>query len=167
MLPSGNDMSVALAEHFGARLAPVVTADTAADNTATTSDADIAADAKASIDPLTQFVAAMNAEAARLGMAKTRFSNPHGLSTDTHLSTANDLAILARTALKNDLFRHYVSTRQRGATVTGPGGYSRHVHVEEHESIVEPLMDTTASRLAQQIWPARALSQRPNATVTD
>jgi len=127
MLPSGNDMSVALAEHFGARLAlvvavaPAVAADNAASK-ASDDDAD-----EAVTDPLTQFVAAMNAEAARLGMTKTQFSNPHGLSTDTHLSTASDLAVLARTAMKSDLFRHYVSTRQRGATVTGPGGYSRNV----------------------------------------
>ena len=121
MLPSGNDMSVALAEHFGARLAPAVAADNAASK-ASDDDAD-----EAVTDPLTQFVAAMNAEAARLGMTKTQFSNPHGLSTDTHLSTASDLAVLAQAAMKSDVFRHYVSTRQRGATVTGPGGYSRNV----------------------------------------
>ena len=121
MLPSGNDMSVALAEHFGARLTPGVKPD----NAATTNSDDNAN--KTATDPLAQFVAAMNAEAARLGMTKTQFSNPHGLSSDTHLSTASDLAVLARIVMKSELFRHYVSTRQRGATVTGPGGYSRHV----------------------------------------
>ncbi len=121
MLPSGNDMSVALAEHFGARLVPGLKVD----NAATTNSDDRATGA--GTDPLAQFVAAMNAEAARLGMTKTQFSNPHGLSTDTHLSTASDLAILAQAATKSDLFRHYVSTRQRGATVTEPGGYSRNV----------------------------------------
>jgi len=121
MLPSGNDMSVALAEHFGTRLSLALKADNAA---TTNSDANAT---EAVTDPLTQFVAAMNAEAARLGMTKTQFNNPHGLSSDTHLSTAFDLAVLARTAMKSELFRYYTSTRQRGATVTGPGGYSRNV----------------------------------------
>lgn len=111
LLPSGNDMSVALAEHFGARLAPP------ADASATTTEA----------DPLLLFVAAMNAEAARLGMANTHFSNPHGLSEKSHVSTVSELAILARTTLGSELFRNYTSTRQRGTVVRGPGGYTRNV----------------------------------------
>jgi D-alanyl-D-alanine carboxypeptidase (penicillin-binding protein 5/6) len=104
-------MSVALAEHFGARLAPP--AEPSATNTET--------------DPLASFVAAMNAEAARLGMTSTHFSNPHGLSEKSHLTTASDLAILARATLGSELFRNYTSTRQRGAVVSGPGGYTRNV----------------------------------------
>lgn len=42
------------------------------------------------------FVAAMNAEAARLGMASTRFNNPNGLPNDGQVSTARDLAVLAQ-----------------------------------------------------------------------
>ena len=41
------------------------------------------------------FVARMNAEAARLGMANTRFANVTGLSAPEHYSTAADLARLA------------------------------------------------------------------------
>jgi len=111
LLPSGNDMSVALAEHFGARLTPP------AEASATTTEA----------DPLLLFVAAMNAEAARLGMASTHFSNPHGLSEKSHLTTVSDLAILARATLGSELFRNYTATRQRGTTVGGPGGYTRNV----------------------------------------
>lgn len=115
MLPSGNDMSVALAEHFGPRLAP---ATAAAENSA-------ANDSKQ--DPLELFVAAMNAEAARLGMTKTHYTNPHGLTNESHQSTVSDLAILARATLSSPLMRQYTSTRQRGATVVGPGGYTRNV----------------------------------------
>jgi D-alanyl-D-alanine carboxypeptidase len=42
------------------------------------------------------FLKLMNAEAARLGMASTHFNNPHGLPNDGQLSTARDLAVLAR-----------------------------------------------------------------------
>ena len=111
LLPSGNDMSVALAEHFGARLV------LPAEASATT----------AAADPLLLFVTAMNAEAARLGMVNTHFSNPHGLSEKSHVTTVSDLAILARTTLGSVLFRNYTSTRQRGTVVSGPGGYTRNV----------------------------------------
>ncbi len=109
MLPSGNDMSVALAEHFGHRLRPQTAASESSD------------------DPLAAFVAAMNAEAVRLGMTQTNFCNPHGLTESGHVSTANDLAILARTAVGNELFQHYVNTRQHGVTVESLSGYQRNV----------------------------------------
>jgi D-alanyl-D-alanine carboxypeptidase (penicillin-binding protein 5/6) len=115
MLPSGNDMSVALAEHFGPRLAPA----------AATADNGAASEPRQ--DPLELFVAAMNAEAARLGMTKTHYTNPHGLTNESHQSTVADLAILARATLSSPLMRQYTSTRQRGATVVGPGGYTRNV----------------------------------------
>lgn len=119
MLPSGNDMSVALAEHFGARLAAALPSDAA--------DAAVPPTAAPATDPLSLFVQAMNAEAARLGMTGTHYCNPHGLTEDEHLSTAADLAVLTRTALSSELFRQYVNTRQRGATVQGASGYQRHV----------------------------------------
>ncbi len=107
MLPSGNDMSVALAEHFGSRLAP-----SSATNLS---------------DSLDQFVAAMNAEAVRLGMEDTHYMNPHGLTHADHLSTAADLAILARVAFQSPVFQHYVSTRKHGVTAKGLSGYERNV----------------------------------------
>ena len=42
------------------------------------------------------FVARMNAEAARLGMASTHFVNPNGLPGPGQYTTARDLAVLAR-----------------------------------------------------------------------
>ena len=44
---------------------------------------------------LDQFVAMMNAEAARLGMGSTHFINPHGLPGKGQYTTARDLAVLA------------------------------------------------------------------------
>jgi D-alanyl-D-alanine carboxypeptidase (penicillin-binding protein 5/6) len=52
------------------------------------------------------FVARMNAEAARLGMANTRFVNVTGLSAPEHYSTAADLARLA-SAVINDFPEYY------------------------------------------------------------
>ncbi|MDR1271839.1 MAG: D-alanyl-D-alanine carboxypeptidase [Clostridiales Family XIII bacterium] len=49
----------------------------------------------------------MNAKAAELGMANTHFNNPNGLHTDAHYSTARDMAVLTREAMKYDGFRRY------------------------------------------------------------
>ena len=114
MLPSGNDMSVAIAEHFGDRMLQEL-------------DLTVPTNTPTSDDPLQQFVAAMNAEAKRLGMSQTYYENPHGLTAPRHLATALDLAGLARACRSSVLLNRVVSTRQRGATITGPTGYHRHV----------------------------------------
>lgn len=48
-----------------------------------------------------KFIAEMNAEARRLGMTNTRFTNPHGLPDNRQVTTARDMAILAL-ALRRD-----------------------------------------------------------------
>lgn len=55
------------------------------------------------------FVALMNEAAARYGCSRTHFTNPHGYHDDYHLSTARDLAIIAREAMQNADFREIVS----------------------------------------------------------
>ncbi|MHA7775680.1 D-alanyl-D-alanine carboxypeptidase family protein [Roseibium sp. M-1] len=47
------------------------------------------------------FITLMNAEANRLGMKDTRFTNPHGLPDNSQVTTARDMAILAM-ALRRD-----------------------------------------------------------------
>ncbi|MFI5268444.1 MAG: D-alanyl-D-alanine carboxypeptidase family protein [Chloroflexota bacterium] len=67
------------------------------------------------------FVARMNAKAKELGLADTHFVNPHGLDDPAHLSSANDLAQLARYALRTEpLFDQYVSTAHF-TIAAGPG----------------------------------------------
>lgn len=46
------------------------------------------------------FVAKMNRTAAELGMDGTRFANPHGLPDENQVTTARDMAILARTIVR-------------------------------------------------------------------
>jgi len=43
-----------------------------------------------------QFVELMNGQARRLGMASTRYNNPNGLPDDRQVTTARDMAVLAR-----------------------------------------------------------------------
>lgn len=47
------------------------------------------------------FSAMMNAEARRLGMNESRFSNPHGFHAPGHQSSARDLAVLAIATLRD------------------------------------------------------------------
>jgi D-alanyl-D-alanine carboxypeptidase len=46
------------------------------------------------------FSTLMNREAARLGMHESHFVNPHGLHRDDHVTSARDMAILARALLR-------------------------------------------------------------------
>lgn len=55
------------------------------------------------------FVSRMNERAAELGMANTHFENTNGLDddTDTHLTSARDIAIMSREVLKHELVFQY------------------------------------------------------------
>ena len=55
------------------------------------------------------FVALMNARAAQLGLSHTHFENPHGLPHPDHVTTAYELACIAREAMQNETFRKIVS----------------------------------------------------------
>ncbi len=110
LLPSGNDASVAFAEFFGRKFA----------------GDELLYDA-ASYD---RFIDQMNATALALGMHKTHFVNPHGLTSERHLSTAMDLVQLAKAALEIPKFREYVTCRQHGCELSIPGGYKRSVKWE-------------------------------------
>jgi len=59
---------------------------------------------------LGRFVGLMNEKARALGMKNSSFANPNGLDHEKHYSTAEDMAILAKYALENDVFRRIVST---------------------------------------------------------
>lgn len=47
------------------------------------------------------FAVIMNDEAAKLGMTNTHFANATGMPAEGHRSSAQDLAVLARTVIKN------------------------------------------------------------------
>lgn len=57
-----------------------------------------------------KFVEMMNKCAADLGCKDTHYNNPHGLDTEDGYSTAHDISVIAREALKYDVFKKIVST---------------------------------------------------------
>lgn len=69
------------------------------------------------------FISWMNLKAARLGLRNTHFSNTNGLPHKEHLSSAYDLAVIARHALKNPVFNSIVASRKH--IIGGPAGQRR------------------------------------------
>jgi serine-type D-Ala-D-Ala carboxypeptidase (penicillin-binding protein 5/6) len=60
----------------------------------------------------------MTKRAHELGATNSHFTNPHGLTATDHYSTAKDLAILFRYAMKNQTFREIVQTKFSSVTST-------------------------------------------------
>ena len=79
------------------------------------------------------FVAAMNEKAASLGLCATHFDNPHGLSSETHYTTAAELGRIACAAMQNSVFRTIVSTVHY--SVTSPDGAPSHYFVNHNKML--------------------------------
>lgn len=63
------------------------------------------------------FVARMNAKAKQFGLRDTHFVRPDGLDVPGHVSTARDVTLLARVAMRNPVIRSIVD--ERTATIGG------------------------------------------------
>lgn len=114
LLPSGNDIGNAFAEHFSPRLDPP------------------GKDAPPSIrkpeyNTRRNFIAEMNRAAARLGMKHTIYRQSYGDGgTDTdRTTTARDLLTLGRAAMQHALFREMVKTKTYTGKARMPDGTER------------------------------------------
>ncbi len=56
------------------------------------------------------FADMMNKKAEEIGAVNTHFVTPNGLDDDEHYSTAYDMAVIARYAMQNDIFREIITT---------------------------------------------------------
>lgn len=114
LLPSGNDMGNAFAEHFHPRLVPP--------GDETPADAQTPASATRM-----NFVAEMNRTAKRLGMTATtyRIAYGDGGQGTEFATTARDLVTLTLVARKNPLFRQVAATREHSAKIRLPDGGER------------------------------------------
>jgi D-alanyl-D-alanine carboxypeptidase (penicillin-binding protein 5/6) len=65
------------------------------------------------------FILMMNQKALEIGALNTNFKNPHGLDEPGHYTTARDLAIIARHALKYAKFREIVGSKEKLITDVG------------------------------------------------
>ncbi len=114
LLPSGNDMGNAFAEHFNERLTPP-----GKDAPATI--------LKPEYKTRRNFIAEMNRAAARLGMKHTIYRQSYGDGgTDAdRTTTARDLLTLGHAAMQDALFREIVKTQDHAGKVLKPDGTER------------------------------------------
>ena len=63
------------------------------------------------------FAELMNQKCCDLGLISTHFVTPHGLDNEEHYTTAYELAIITNYALKNDIFRKVVGTKNYTITI--------------------------------------------------
>lgn len=115
MICSGNDAAQAIAESLGPSILEQLQHDSSIPQDQMPQNAYDA------------FVYAMNKKALSLGMNDARFSNPHGLdydqySGDMHCSAQN-VSIMARAAMQNDLFASVVSTSKTTIPVKRGDGW--------------------------------------------
>ncbi|MGM0471664.1 MAG: D-alanyl-D-alanine carboxypeptidase family protein [Bacillota bacterium] len=66
-----------------------------------------------------EFAQLMNRKAQEIGALNTTFQNPNGLPQQGHLTTAYDLAMIARYALQNELFGEIVNTVRKSISWEG------------------------------------------------
>lgn len=114
MLPSGNDMGNAFAEHFHPRL------EAPGDETPENAKTEVYASRA-------NFVAEMNRTARRIGMDNTHYRLPYGDggSPDDRTTTVRDLVTLAIAAREHTLFRKVVASTEKTAAVHLPDGNVR------------------------------------------
>lgn len=125
MLPSGNDASVALAEHFGARLNLPEAEPVLESREPSGGDAESEPETTAAEDSYERFVRGMNLAAERLGLTNSRFRNPHGLTAPGHQVSAGDLVKLAHLVLNDPLLAPIVGTRRHRGEILRPDGSRR------------------------------------------
>lgn len=73
-----------------------------------------------------EFANLMNEEAKSIGAKNTHFTNPHGLPDKNHVTTANDMALMAREAMSNSVFRDIVKTKSISFPATEAYPYERY-----------------------------------------
>ena len=67
-----------------------------------------------------EFAKLLNEKALKLGAKDTHFTNPHGMPNEKHYSTAYDMALIGREALKNQDLRKIVTTVHHEIPRTDP-----------------------------------------------
>lgn len=90
-----------------------------------------------------KFAELMNEKAASLGCTGSHFANPSGLNDENHYTTAHDMALIAREAIKNPEFLSINGTRsyQLAPTKRTPeGGYvaNHHKMLNKNEAVYYP-----------------------------
>ena len=79
------------------------------------------------------FVLMMNDKARELGAYSTNFTNPNGLHDNNHYTTAFDLALISKYAMKNNVFRQIASTKNYESKSLNTVLYNKNKVVHQYE----------------------------------
>lgn len=82
-----------------------------------------------------EFVLLMNKYAKNIGALNTSFANPSGLPAQEHYTTAYDLALIAATAMKHEVFREIVSTQK--TTISWDGHDTERLLVNKNKMLYQ------------------------------
>jgi D-alanyl-D-alanine carboxypeptidase (penicillin-binding protein 5/6) len=85
------------------------------------------------------FAEMMTKKANEIGATNSHFTNPHGLTAPDHYSTARDLALLFRYAMKNATFREIVQTKISSVssrTLVRKRPVARRISVRNHNRLL-------------------------------
>jgi D-alanyl-D-alanine carboxypeptidase (penicillin-binding protein 5/6) len=85
------------------------------------------------------FADMMTKKAHEIGANNSHFTNPHGLTAPDHYSTARDLAILFRYALRNPTFREVIQTKissVNSSTMVRKKTVARRISVRNHNRLL-------------------------------
>jgi D-alanyl-D-alanine carboxypeptidase (penicillin-binding protein 5/6) len=86
-----------------------------------------------------RFADMMTKKAHEIGATNTNFTNPHGLTAPNHYSTARDLALIFKYAMKNATFRKIVHTKISSVRSMAPGrkrAKARLISVRNHNHLL-------------------------------
>ncbi len=81
-----------------------------------------------------EFAKMMTKRANEIGAVNTQFKNPNGLDADGHYTTAYDLALITREAMKNPTFREIVSTKSKKVTLENNGA---DIYLSNHNKMLK------------------------------
>jgi D-alanyl-D-alanine carboxypeptidase len=71
------------------------------------------------------FANMMNAKMANLGLTDSHFVNAHGLDARNHYTSAYDITMIARYAMRNPTFQKLVAAQSHSVTIYTPSGMKR------------------------------------------
>ena len=76
-----------------------------------------------------KFAAVMNDEAKKLGATNTNFTNPHGLTDESHYTTAYDLYLMMNAAMQFEEFRKIINTTEYKSTYNDREGNPKKIEI--------------------------------------
>lgn len=88
------------------------------------------------------FAAVMNEEAKKIGATNTHFDNPHGLTSDEHLTTAYDLYLIFNAAMQYEEFRKIINTNEYQVTYKDRDGNPKSKDIKNTNGYINGTCDS-------------------------